>query len=81
MKIINFKEQSVVQLLTADDVGKSKEKQELSDRASQNVVFETAFFIGKLGRENVIVLLEQGVEKPSRLQRCNLHSFIRELER
>ena len=52
-------------LWTADDVGKSKEKQELSDRASQNVVFETAFFSGKLGGENVIVLLEEGVGKPS----------------
>jgi predicted nucleotide-binding protein len=54
-----------VSLWTADDIGKSKKEQELSDRARQNVVFETAFFIGKLGRENVIVLLEEGVEKPS----------------
>ena len=28
-------------------------------------MFETGFFIGKIGRENVIVLYEEGVEIPS----------------
>lgn len=54
-----------VALWTADDDGKSKKKKDLRDRARQNVIFETGFFIGKIGRENVIVLYENGVEIPS----------------
>jgi predicted nucleotide-binding protein len=29
------------------------------------VIFELGFFFGKLGREHVCVLLEEGVEQPS----------------
>jgi predicted nucleotide-binding protein len=54
-----------VALWTADDDGKSKKEVELKDRARQNVIFETGFFIGKLGRSNVIVLYENDVEIPS----------------
>ncbi|MCD4665604.1 MAG: nucleotide-binding protein [Bacteroidales bacterium] len=54
-----------VALWTADDDGKSKNENDLKDRARQNVIFETGFFIGKLGRENIIVLYEDGVEIPS----------------
>ena len=54
-----------IALWTADDVGNSNNITALNKRARQNVVFETGFFIGKLGRENVIVLYEEGVEIPS----------------
>lgn len=54
-----------VALWTADDVGNRKINDGLKDRARQNVVFETGFFIGKIGRKNVIVLYEEGVEIPS----------------
>jgi len=54
-----------VALWTSDDMGKVKKAPDLNERARQNVVFETGFFIGKLGRENVIVLHENGVEIPS----------------
>jgi len=54
-----------VALWTADDVGKLKGEVEHKNRARQNVIFETGFFIGKLRRENVIVLYEDGVEIPS----------------
>ncbi len=54
-----------VALWTADDLGKAKASAELNDRARQNVIFETGFFIGQLGRQNVIVLYEDGVEIPS----------------
>jgi predicted nucleotide-binding protein len=54
-----------VALWTADDMGKIKTATDLNERARQNVIFETGFFIGKLGRENVIVLFEDGVEIPS----------------
>lgn len=54
-----------VALWTNDDVGKGKTEKELNNRARQNVIFETGFFIGKLGRQNVIVLYETGVEIPS----------------
>lgn len=54
-----------VALWTADDTGKAQSEEHLKDRARQNVIFETGFFIGKLGRQNVIVLYENGVEIPS----------------
>ena len=54
-----------VAIWTADDVGKAKSEADYHDRARQNVVFETGFFIGSLGRGNVIVLVEDGVEIPS----------------
>lgn len=54
-----------VALWTADDKGKLKTATKLNDRTRQNVIFETGFFIGRLGRENVIVLYEDGVEIPS----------------
>lgn len=54
-----------VALWTADDTGKANTEQDLKNRARQNVIFETGFFIGKLGRQNVVVLYEDGVEIPS----------------
>jgi predicted nucleotide-binding protein len=56
-----------VVLLTADDEGKSKKEEKYKTRARQNVVFEMGYFIGKLGRSRVLLLLENGVEKPSDL--------------
>lgn len=66
-----------VVLLTADDLGISKkdiekakaEKKEPapSERARQNVVFEMGYFMGKLDRAHVFLLLENGVEKPGDL--------------
>ena len=53
-------------LFTADDnvdgVGRTKQV-----RARQNVVLETGFFIGKLGRERVIILSNSDIEMPSDL--------------
>ncbi len=54
-----------VVLLTADDVGRTKEASALNVRARQNVVFELGFFFGKLGRRRVVALYEEGVELPS----------------
>lgn len=66
-----------VVLLTADDLGISKKDKEnaekegssdqLSARARQNVVFEMGYFMGKLDRAHVFLLLEEGVEKPGDL--------------
>ena len=33
-------------------------------RTRQNVVFETGYFIGKLGRNRVVILSDNGVEMP-----------------
>lgn len=55
-------------LFTADDIGRSKNEEEMKPRARQNVIFEAGFFIGKLGRENIIILADKGVEIPSDLQ-------------
>ena len=54
-------------LLTADDDGKAKIETDYKTRARQNVVFEMGYFIGKLGREKVFLLLEEGVDKPGDL--------------
>jgi hypothetical protein len=51
-------------ILTADDLGRAKNEPNLSARGRQNVVFEMGYFMGKLGRENVAVLMEEGVEEP-----------------
>lgn len=54
-------------LLTADDEGKWNAENSYKVRARQNVVFEMGYFIGKLGREKVFLLLENGVDKPGDL--------------
>lgn len=52
-------------LLTADDLGRAKEEGELSPRARQNVIFEMGYFMGKLGRERVVLLYDEHVNQPS----------------
>ncbi|MBR7121909.1 MAG: nucleotide-binding protein [Oscillospiraceae bacterium] len=55
-------------LFTADDLGHAKSDPKEMHRARQNVVFETGYFIGKLGREKVVLVADKGVEIPSDLQ-------------
>jgi len=57
-------------LLTGDDRGGTHDEiyENQKIRARQNVIFELGFFIGKLGRENVCALYEEGVEIPSDYQ-------------
>lgn len=52
-------------LMSPDDEGKSVRETTIRKRARQNVVFEFGYFIGKLGREKVCVLIRDNVEKPS----------------
>lgn len=54
-------------LLTADDEGKAKKEKDYKPRARQNVIFEMGHFYGKLGRNRVFLLKENGVEEPSDL--------------
>ncbi len=54
-----------VALWTADDVGRAKTEAQSKPRARQNVVFETGFFLGGLGRARICVIHESGVELPS----------------
>ena len=49
-------------LATADDVGASKKATTTQARARQNVVFELGFFVGRLGRDRVALLIEPSVE-------------------
>ena len=52
-------------LLSADDKGYDKNNpNEISDRARQNVVLELGYFIGKYGRDRVMVLCAPSVERP-----------------
>ena len=55
-KDVNF----AVIILTADD----KIEGEDTFRARQNVIFEMGYFMGALGRTNVMCMLQDNVEKP-----------------
>lgn len=56
-------------LLTADDYGKSKVSTgDFNLRARQNVILELGYFLGKLGRDRVCAIYEDGVEIPSDYQ-------------
>jgi predicted nucleotide-binding protein len=57
-----------VALLTGDDMGRlgdtpGPEKA----RARQNVIFEAGWFMAKLGRDRVVLLIDEGLERPSDL--------------
>lgn len=52
-------------LCTADDVGRANDGEALRPRPRQNVVLELGYFIGVLGRENVCVLMAEGLDMPS----------------
>lgn len=55
-----------VVLMTPDDIGAlAKEKDKLAYRARQNVVLELGYFMGRLGRSHVCVLLKGDIERPS----------------
>lgn len=54
-------------LFTADDFGRAKNDTTDNVRARQNVVLETGYFMGKLGRENVVLLADKEIEMPSDL--------------
>ena len=55
-------------LFTGDDYGKAKDTNSENLRARQNVVFEAGYFMGKLGRENVILIANPDIEIPSDLK-------------
>lgn len=56
-----------VVLLTGDDEVRLRhnKKNKFKTRARQNVILELGFFLGRLGRERVCALYEEGVEIPS----------------
>ena len=54
-------------LFTADDFGRAQNNTVESARARQNVVLETGYFMGKLGRDRVVILADKGIEMPSDL--------------
>lgn len=55
-------------LFTGDDHGKAKDTTSENLRARQNVVFEAGYFMGKLGRENVVLIANPDIEIPSDLK-------------
>ena len=54
-------------LFTADDLGRTKSESIDKPRTRQNVVFETGYFMGKLGRDHVVILSDKGIDIPSDL--------------
>ena len=54
-------------LFTADDFGRAKNADSDNTRARQNVVLETGYFMGKLGRNRTVILMDEGIELPSDL--------------
>jgi predicted nucleotide-binding protein len=55
--------QFAIVLATADDIGSRKAKPDQQQfRARRNVIFELGFFVGRLGRNKVALLLEAGIE-------------------
>ena len=55
-------------LFTQDDLGVAQEeKGNEKYRARQNVVFEAGYFMGYLGRENIIMIADENVEIPGDL--------------
>lgn len=59
---------SAICLFTGDDYGKAKDADAEELRARQNVVFEAGYFMGKLGRKNVIIVADKNLELPSDMQ-------------
>lgn len=59
-------------LISADDIAYAKNDkiENANFRARQNVILELGFFLGKIGRENVVVIYEDGekIEIPSDYQ-------------
>ncbi len=55
-------------LFTSDDLGKEKSELRNKPRARQNVVFEASYFMGKLGRSNVVIIADEQVDMPSDLR-------------
>ena len=58
-----------IALLTPDDVGALREEadSELKSRARQNVILELGYFLGRLGRSKVCLLIKGKLENPSDL--------------
>ena len=54
-------------LFTKDDIVIDKSPQKELLRARQNVVFETGYFMGKIGRDRIIILSDSEIEMPSDL--------------
>jgi predicted nucleotide-binding protein len=61
-----------VAIFSGDDLGVAKRDvsgdvsmKSLRPRGRQNVVFEFGYFVGTLGRKNVVAIVENGVETPS----------------
>jgi len=71
-----------VVLMTGDDLARVKGETDapLVPRARQNVVLELGIFLGRLGRAQVAILYERGVELPSDIHGVEYLPFEKKIE-
>ncbi len=69
-----------IALLTPDDVGRAKSSSRNSPRVRQNILVEIGWFWGRLGRENVLLLVRKQVEIPSDFQGLEYYTFEEKVE-
>lgn len=55
-------------IFTNEDTGNYNDDSEYEKRTRQNMIFEAGYFLGKLGKKNTIIIVEQGVMLPSVLE-------------
>ncbi|MBK8920712.1 MAG: nucleotide-binding protein [Saprospirales bacterium] len=72
LNIINFYDYGIL-VATGDDFTTSRDK--AFDAPRDNVIFEFGLFLGRLGRNRVFILLEEGSKLPSDLLGISLPTF------
>ena len=55
-------------IFTNEDISDYNNDSEYEKKARQNMIFEAGYFLGKLGKKNMIVIAEQGLMLPSVLE-------------
>jgi predicted nucleotide-binding protein len=60
--------EAAIIIFTNEDIGDYNDNSEYEKKVRQNMIFETGYFLGKLGKKDIIVIAEQNVMLPSFLE-------------